>query len=303
MRIGIDMGHTLEGPNSGAVGIIKESEETRRLGKKVIKYLEDLGHNVVNCTVDDAISSNDSLNKRVSKANEEHLDIFVSIHFNQSSGGYGSEIYTANAKELPQAVKILKDLNALGFTSSTRSELSRGIKDGSGLYVIRNTKSISMLVEVCFVDNPRDVALYKANLDKIAKIVADGIVVGSINKGEKDEMTQDTVRLSACSQNPISLSMVEEIKILQNIVKLNQDGIAREELINKLPELKGGESRGVVTVMQRILIMKKFLSKGSDTGVIGPANKNAINRFKSEVGIPSSNVLVDKLTWRKLLEY
>lgn len=120
---------------------------------------------------------------------------------------------------------------------------------------------------------------------------------------EDDDMIADTVKVAACKQNPIATSMINEIKILEKVVGLKEDGIATEELVKKLPELNGIESRGCVTVMQRILIRKGFLSYGSDTGVIGQSNKEAIKRFKDNVGIPDNTKLIDRQTWRKLLEY
>ncbi|KMT21610.1 N-acetylmuramoyl-L-alanine amidase [Clostridium cylindrosporum] len=297
MIIGIDMGHTLEGSNYGAIGVLKESEETRRLGNKVIKYLNQLGHTVVNCTIDRAASNTESLFKRVSKANAQSLDLFVSIHLN-SGGGCGTEVFTYSGKQHLEAIRVLDKMNSIGF-------VNRGVKDGSSLYVVKNTRAKSMLVEVCFVDNIEDVNLYKDNINSIAKSIAEGITGQIINdiESEDDEMIPGTVKLAACSYNPIAKQMVEEIKILQGVMGLSKDGVATEELIKKLPQLIGIEARGVVTVMQRILIMKGFLSKGSDTGIMGPANRDAINKFKISTGIPFGYILINNLTWRKLLEY
>ncbi len=299
MIIGFDMGHTIEGANYGAVGIIKESEETRTLGYKVIEYIQKLGHRVVNCTVDKASTNSESLNTRVNKANVQKLDIFVSIHFN-SGGGEGSEVLTYKGRTIIEAERVLSELSKIGF-------VNRGIKNGTyprRLAVINDIKHTAIIIEVCFVDSTKDVDLYKKNTDLIAKAIAEGIVGEKISSLEGDiDMIPDSVKLSACKQNNISTNMIENIKSLQGIININKDGIATEELIRKLPELLGNEQRGCVTIMQKILILKGFLSNGSDTGVIGPANKNALSRFKSHVGIPEGILLVDKLTWRKLLEY
>ncbi|WP_161797087.1 hypothetical protein [Clostridium cylindrosporum] len=90
---------------------------------------------------------------------------------------------------------------------------------------------------------------------------------------------------------------------LQRIYKLKEDGFATQELVSRLPHLTEIEKRDCITVMQRILIYKGFLSKNSDTRVIGPANKNAINKFKKALDIEENNVLIDGDTSRKLLEY
>ena len=100
MIYGIDFGHTEKGANYGAVGILKESEETRGVGKLVIKYLKELGHAVVNCTVDHATSNTDSINKRVANANRQYLDMFISLHFNIGGGIVtGKQIGRASCRE------------------------------------------------------------------------------------------------------------------------------------------------------------------------------------------------------------
>lgn len=303
MKIGIDMGHTVKGPNTGAVSLINESIETRVVGNKVIELLKKQGHTVVNCTIDTASSNSDSLSKRVKIANAQKLDLFVSIHFNASNGsGNGTEIFTNKAVKHEYAVRVNNKLAALGFTN-------RGIKDGSNLYVVKSTSSTAMLIEVCFVDNSKDVGLYTKNKDNIAIAIVEGIMNKSISntdtiKIEEDEdMIPDTVKLHANSSSSTKDFMIEKIKLLQGVVKITQDGIATESLVKKLPELSGVETKGCVTVMQQILIKKGFLSNGSDTGIIGPANKNAIEKFKESVGIPTGKILIDRNVWRKLLEY
>ena len=56
MLIGVNCGHTIEGAGSGAVGLFRESEHTRLVGRILMNKLMDIGQNVVNCTVDRAAS-------------------------------------------------------------------------------------------------------------------------------------------------------------------------------------------------------------------------------------------------------
>lgn len=52
MRIGINCGHTLDGqPGSGAVGLIRESAETRAVGNALIMLLTKAGHKVYNLSL------------------------------------------------------------------------------------------------------------------------------------------------------------------------------------------------------------------------------------------------------------
>lgn len=168
MNIGIDMGHTLTPGNYGAIGIKNESDETRNVGYLVIKYLECMGHNVVNVTLDDATSQQDSLIERIRRANEEPLDIFASIHFNAFDGKKnGSEIYTYGARVLPEAERVLNNLTQLGFNNN-------GILDGSNLYLVRRSYAPAMLIEVAYIDNEGDMEIYEPDL--VAKAIASGIV-------------------------------------------------------------------------------------------------------------------------------
>ncbi|GAA0116961.1 N-acetylmuramoyl-L-alanine amidase [Clostridium senegalense] len=172
MRIGVDCGHTkyIGSYDYGAVGVRNESDLTREVGNLVISKLKQLGHTVINCTADNCSSLGDSLGRRVSVANNNNLDFYVSIHFNCfNSQAHGAEVFTYGGKSYKQANDILNNLVSLGFTN-------RGIKNGSDLYVIRNTNCESMLIEVCFCDNQSDMSIYNA------KSVANAIVSGLTGK-------------------------------------------------------------------------------------------------------------------------
>ncbi|MEF9952182.1 MAG: peptidoglycan recognition family protein [Clostridium sp.] len=121
---------------------------------------------------------------------------------------------------------------------------------------------------------------------------------GLVSIGD-DDMIADSVKLFVSAKSEV---MESEIKLLQKVVGMKETGIATEELVRKLPELTCSETRGVVTVMQRILQLRGY-AKNIDTGTMGPACKGAIERFKIAMGIPLDTKLVDKQTWRKLLEY
>lgn len=157
MIIGINCGHTVSGAGYGAVGFIKESEHTRLVGHALMDKLRSVGVDVVDCTIDSANAQGEYLSAVVELANRQNLDWFVSIHFNASSSrnGNGVEVYTYEGKQYPEAVEVCGNISQLGFKN-------RGIKSGSGLYVIRKAKTKSMLIECCFCDNEKDVNLYNS---------------------------------------------------------------------------------------------------------------------------------------------
>ncbi len=168
MKIVLNAGHTKSGAGSGAVGYINESTETRKVVALVAEYLKVKGHTVVIDNVDKARSQSAYLSQVVKTANKTGADLFVSIHFN-AGGGKGVECYTWKGQKVPSAVGVCAELNKLGFRN-------RGVKDGSGFYVIKKTTMPAVLVEVCFVDNELDARLYNAlGVKLVAKAIANAL--------------------------------------------------------------------------------------------------------------------------------
>ena len=168
MKIAIDCGHGV-GKDTGAVGSIAEETIINHVGNLVINKLKSLGHNVVEVRPYKANSVGDSLSQRVNKANSNNCDLFVSIHAN-AGGGRGTEVFTYGGRNVPQARNVLNNIVSLGF-------VNRGIKDGSGLYVVKHSNMTAMLIEVCFVDTQSDVDLYNSlGAEKIADSIVKGLV-------------------------------------------------------------------------------------------------------------------------------
>ncbi|APQ95575.1 N-acetylmuramoyl-L-alanine amidase [Clostridium botulinum] len=183
MKIGIDCGHTLSGADYGAVGIKAESNLTREVGTRVISKLQALGHTVIKCYKDSCSSLNDSLSYRTNTANNNNVDLYVSIHFNCYNGSaYGTEVFTYGGKKLQQARAVLNNICALGYTS-------RGLKDGSGLYVLKHTKAKAMLIECCFCDNAGDINRY--NAENMANAIVKGLVGKTTSNSTPSEPTNN----------------------------------------------------------------------------------------------------------------
>ena len=172
MKINISAGHNPDGKIAcGAVGIIKESTEARKVKDLVIKYLKSDGHTVYDCTCNNGTSQSDVLNKIVSKCNTHAVDLDISIHFN-AGGGTGTEclVYSETGASHKYAEKVVSNISKLGFKN-------RGIKVRSDLYFLRKTVSPALLIECCFVDNKSDVNLY--NADKMARAIVSALGVAS----------------------------------------------------------------------------------------------------------------------------
>lgn len=68
----------------------------------------------------------------------------------------GVEAYTWKGKQTTAAVNACKEINKLGYKN-------RGVKDGSHLYVIKNTTMQAVLIELFFLDNVTDQELFVFN--------------------------------------------------------------------------------------------------------------------------------------------
>lgn len=170
MKIVLNAGHTKSGKGSGAIGYLNESEETRKIVSFVKHYLTGKGHEVIVVNIDKAESQSAYLYGVTKKVNQYiDADLFVSVHLN-AGGGQGCECYTWKGKKTAPAVGICSELNKYGFRN-------RGVKDGSKLYVISKTRIPAVLVEVCFVDNAKDVSKYKeVGVNHIAQAITRGIL-------------------------------------------------------------------------------------------------------------------------------
>ena len=170
MRIFVRGGHSPKCP--GARGLIDELKEDRKVKDSVIKYLKQLGHEVIDVTPPDTVSSSSTdLAYGVNLANRTGGDLFVSIHFNnaydQYNGAIGSEVCVYRNNEY--AERVLDKLAKLGFKN-------RGQKTRVNLYELKNTKMMAMIIEICFVEATTDVEIYrKHGADTVGRVIAEGI--------------------------------------------------------------------------------------------------------------------------------
>ncbi|MDS1003616.1 N-acetylmuramoyl-L-alanine amidase [Clostridium sporogenes] len=174
----VDAGHG--GYDSGAVGPtgIKEKDVTLKVALKLGKILENNGVKVIYTRTSDNVSwpSNESqdLAARVAIANSNKTDLYVSIHtnsFNGSANGTETYYYDGSAKGKETAEKVQKELvNSIGL-------YDRGVKT-AGYYVLKNTISPSILVELGFIDNRNEEILLNSDWfqQKCAEAIAKGIL-------------------------------------------------------------------------------------------------------------------------------
>lgn len=224
MKINVHAGHNADGKVAcGAVGLIKESTEARKVKNEVIKQLKALGHTVYDCTVNDAKNVSANLSEIVSKCNAHEADLDVSIHFNSGrndkkgdgdNAGVEVWLYNASSKAKSYATNVCKAVAALGFDN-------RGVKYSTGLYVLKHTKAPAMLIECCFVDDADDIKLY--NYKTMAAAIVKGITGKTVSTSGTSSTTVSTsktstttalykVQVGAYSKKTNAESMVKKLK-------------------------------------------------------------------------------------------
>lgn len=118
-----------------------------------------------------------SLEKRCKIANRKQAQLFVSLHRNSAEGANGVEIWVSSEKpeaDMQLAENILQGLDEAGISQN------RGVKSGyargdGNYYINSHTDMPSCLVELGFINNEEDNALFDKNLEAYAEAIANAI--------------------------------------------------------------------------------------------------------------------------------
>ena len=177
MKIALAVGHTASGTmGSGAVGLLNESDETRKIVPIIADYLNKIGHTTKVLRVDKGNSySFEDCYVRADQSNSWCADLYIEVHLNCSDNpdANGTEVIVspkASSTSIGYAKKVNNSLvKELGTFDRT---FGSGYKTSS-LIVLNETNCPAILIEPLFVGNKGDVSKYSA--DKVAYAIAKGI--------------------------------------------------------------------------------------------------------------------------------
>ncbi len=180
MIITYDFGHGT-GQDRGASGYRNEEHDCREYGALVIQKLRKLGHTCYDCTpaASPALTLGQSLAYRVNKANSIGSQLHLCMHVNafKTDAATGCEVEYASATGQVYASKVSAEIStALGLTN-------RGAKSQPGLYVLKYTNMVAILIEPFFCDNKNDCSKY--NAEKLATAIVKGITGQTVSSGSQ----------------------------------------------------------------------------------------------------------------------
>lgn len=173
VKIFLHAGHG--GTDPGAVGPtgLKEKDVTLKVCKKLKKVFEECGFNIILSRESDITQPSW---QSVQIANKEKADYLISIHCNSATNPSATGTETFAWKKNTKSDK---------FAHAVQKELvshiklpNRGVKYGN-FSIISQAKMPAILVELAFINNPKEEALLKDD-SFLAKAV-DGIVQGFLN--------------------------------------------------------------------------------------------------------------------------
>lgn len=176
-KVCLDPGHNSSGADTGAVGNgLREQDINLDIALRIKPLLEYNGISVVMTRESEFVKGShstqlESLQTRVNIADNNNVDLFVSIHIN-AGGGTGTEVLIAGTGGRAEVVakKVLNQINKISGWAN------RGVKV-QNVHVLRETSMPAILTENGFIDHALDSAKLKdpSFLQKLAVAHAKGI--------------------------------------------------------------------------------------------------------------------------------
>lgn len=163
--VAISVGHSKD--VRGASGVIDEVNEAQKVTDRVATILKENGITAITFFDTTSKTQSQNLETIVKFHNSKTRALDVSVHFNATPGGTGSEVYYKQGDAVAHSIAT-----AVSKAMAT----SIGIKDrgakSKALRFINGAKAHPILLEVCFVDSKKDAEKYKANFEALCQSIA-----------------------------------------------------------------------------------------------------------------------------------
>ncbi|MDZ4994567.1 N-acetylmuramoyl-L-alanine amidase [Clostridium perfringens] len=173
MKISERGGHNFQA--TGAVGLINETVEDRKVLAAAYKYTKAAGHDVLDVTPGNC-DANTDLILGVNKAERFGAELFLSFHFDKCYDQYDGALGVACwiCAEGGKAEEYARSI--VNTIAAGTGLVNRGVKVNPKLYELRKTSMPAVIVEVCFCEATEDVRIYKEKgADLIGKLIAEGV--------------------------------------------------------------------------------------------------------------------------------
>lgn len=277
-------GHNYQSP--GAHALLDEVTEDRKVCAAAIKYLRAAGDKVVDGTPGNCSVSVD-LKYGTDISDRNNASLYGPMHFNNAYekyvGAIGTEVWVnpKNSISVATGTRVVNNLAALGFKN-------RGLKDGSHLHDVRVPNAATVLVEVCFVEETVDVALYKKlGADRVGRAIAEGFLGHTIGT------TSIAVTVPATRVNNSIAQLQTELN--KQGAKLVIDGFYGPKTLIACPTLRVGARGNITKWLQKRLALKL------QDGIFGNGTNAAVRNYQNALGLTSDGI-VGQGTWNALLK-
>ncbi len=230
----IDAGHGGKDLGASAADGTTEKDLVLAIAKKVKSLNSNPNINIILTRESDKFIT---VKDRSNFANATDASMYLSIHMenDDTKKGTGTTCYVPFEKNLYIKESTLLAKNMIAASSDLFPDSKLVTTRKNGIWVIDNSKMPAVLFEIGFISNPNDLKLVKANEEKIANMILDGISSYFSNKKQatvssalvKPAYYLDGVKITEQEMRAISSNEIELINVLkgeQAIIKYPEDG-------------------------------------------------------------------------------
>lgn len=232
MKIAFHAGHAAPGGlGQGAVGLMDESLEARRVISALTNLCNRNNIGYSNCTIYSAMSQNDVLRKVTINHNIAEADVNISVHLNSATNpaanGCEAIYYPGNSEMHDLGYEIVEKIHK--YTNIAMRNRPVYAKDN--LYVLRHIKGPVVLIECAFVSSALDAHLW--NPEKIALAIFDAVCehydVKTGNKNPSEIPAEEASKVLYKVQTGAFAKKENAEKQLEKMKKAGFDGYIKEE--------------------------------------------------------------------------